>query len=82
MPPMRIRQLGLSKRGDTYLRVLLIHGARAVIAQGKHWPRIEALLKRRPYSVAVAALANTLARTTWAVLARGRPYDAAVFGTA
>lgn len=78
----RIRQLGLSKRGDTYLRMLLIHGARAVIARGKHSPWIEALLKRRPYSVAVAALANKLARTIWAVLARGRPYDAAVFGTA
>ena len=76
----RVRQLGLSKRGDTYLRTLLIHGARAVIASGKHSPWVQALLKRRPYSVAVAALANKLARTIWAVLARGRPYDAAAFG--
>jgi transposase len=75
----RIRQLGLSKRGDTYLRTLLIHGARSIIARGKPWPWLEALLQRRPYSVAVAALANKLARTIWAVLANGRPYDPAAF---
>ena len=75
----RIRQLGLSKRGDTYLRTLLIHGARAVIAKAHHSPWIEALLKRRPYSVVIAALANKLARTIWAVLAKGRPYDPAAF---
>ena len=78
----RVRQLGLSKRGDTYLRTLLIHGARSIIARGKPWPWLEALLKRRPYSVAVAALANKLARTIWAVLAKGRPYDPAVFRNA
>jgi len=78
----RIRQLGLSKRGDAYLRMLLIHGARAVIARGKHSPWLKALLKRRAYSVAVAALAHKLARTVWAVLARGRPFDPAVFNVA
>jgi len=78
----RIRQLGLSKRGDTYLRTLLIHGARSVIAKAHHSPWIAALLKRRPYSVAVAALANKLARTIWAVLAKGRPYDPAAFSGA
>lgn len=72
----RVRQLGLSKRGDTYLRTLLIHGARAIIARGKHWPWLTGLLKRRPYSVAVAALAHKLARTIWAVLARGKSFDA------
>ena len=71
--------MGLSKRGDTYLRTLLIHGARAVIARGKHSPWVVALLKRRPNSVAVAALANKLARTIWALLAKGRAYDPAVF---
>lgn len=71
----RVRQLGLSKRGDTYLRTLLIHGARAVIACGTHSPWVEALLKRRPYSVVVAALANKLARTIWAVLAKDCAYD-------
>jgi transposase len=71
----RVRQLGLSKRGDTYSRTLFIHGARAVIARGKRSPWVDGLLKRRPYSVAVAALANKLARIVWAVLAKGRPYD-------
>jgi len=71
----RVRQLGLSKRGDTYLRTLLIHGARAVIARSGRSPWVVALLKRRPYSVVVAALANKLARTIWAVLAKGRAYD-------
>ena len=78
----RVRQLGLSKRGDTYLRTLLIHGARSILARGKPSPWLEALLRRRPYSVAVAALANKLARTIWAVLARGRPFDPAAFGVA
>ena len=75
----RIRQLGLSKRGDTYLRTLLMHGARAIIARGKHSPWLQGLLARRAYNVAVAALANKLARTIWAVLARARPYDPAAF---
>ena len=69
----------VSKRGDTYLRTLLIHGARAIITRGKHSPWVAALLKRRPYSVAVAALANKLARTIWALLAKGRAYAPAVF---
>ena len=72
----------MSKRGDTYLRTLWIHGARAVIARGKHSPWVAALLKRRPYSVAVAALANKLARTIWAVLARRRAYDPTAFSAA
>ena len=71
----RVRQLGLSKRGDVYLRTLLMHGARAIIARSKHSPWIEELLKRRPYSVAVAALANKLARTIWAVLFHHTPFD-------
>lgn len=76
----RVRQLGLSKRGDTYLRTLLINGARALIARGQPMPWIEALLRRRPYNVAVAALAHKLARTIWAVLAKGQAYDPTAFG--
>lgn len=71
----RIRQLGLSKRGDSYVRTLLIHGARAVIARGKHSPWLEHLLQRRPYNVVVAALAHKLARVAWAVLCRGKAFD-------
>lgn len=75
----RIRQLGLSKRGDTYLRTLLMHGARSIIARGQKSEWVERLLARRPYNVVVAALANKLARTLWAVLAKGSSYRAELF---
>ena len=72
----RVRQLGISKRGDAYLRTLLMHGARAVVRSDRAacWPWLSELLKRRPYSVAVAAVANKLARTIWAVLAKGQAW--------
>lgn len=66
----------LSKRGDPYLRTLLIHGARAVIAHAKVMPVwLEELLRRRPPNVAVVALANKMARTAWALVAHGRAYQ-------
>lgn len=71
----RIRQLGISKRGDAYVRTLLMHGARAIIARSQRTSWINALLARRPYSVVVAALANKLARTAWAVLTKGKAFD-------
>ena len=71
----RVRQLGLSKRGDTYLRTLLMHGARSVVLRGKHSDWLDALLSRRPFNVAVAAVANKLARTIWAVLAHTDRYQ-------
>jgi transposase len=71
----KTRQLGISKRGDPYVRTMLMHGARAVIARRQHTGWIERLLQRRPYSVVVAALANKLARTAWAVLAKGKAFD-------
>jgi transposase len=75
------RLLGISKRGNKYLRPLLIHGARAALphlaarsdALGS-WLR--ALLARVHQNVAVVALANKLARIAWAVLAGGRRYAA------
>jgi transposase len=72
----RVRQLGISKRGDSYLRTLLMHGARAVVRSNRStsWSWLADLLKRRPYSVAVAAVANKLARTIWAVLAKGQEW--------
>lgn len=73
----RIRQLGISKRGDSYLRTLLIHGARAVVARRKQSPWITGLQARRPYGVVVAAVANKLARILWSVLATGRRYEPA-----
>lgn len=66
---------GISKRGDTYLRTLLIHGARSVIEHAKEpGPWVEEMLKRRPKNVVIVALANKMARTIWAVLASDRPY--------
>jgi len=67
---------GISKRGDTYLRTLLIHGARSVLANGKNLdPWLTELKKRRPHNVVVVALANKMARTIWALLAHGRTYQ-------
>lgn len=80
----RIRQLGISKRGDAYLRTLLMHGARSIVRsdRGQSWEWLAELLKRRPYSVAVAAVANKLARTIWAVLSNGKPWSADRWQTA
>jgi transposase len=76
----RMRLLGISKRGDPYLRTLLIHGARSVITQGSRpgrtlEPWIQTLLLRRPKNVAIVALANKMVRTAWALLAHGRSFD-------
>jgi len=66
----------LSKRGDSYLRTLLMHGARSVLVNMKVKPTwLEQLLLRRPFNVVVAALANKMARTAWALVAHGRSYD-------
>jgi transposase len=70
--------LGISKRGDTYLRTLLIHGARAVIRHaerkldGQGW--LHKLLARRNKNVAAVALANKNARIVWALLACDREF--------
>ena len=72
----KVKLLGISKRGDTYLRTLLIHGARAVLFKAKDkgaWS--EELLQRRPANVAIVAMANKMARTAWAILAHGREYQ-------
>jgi transposase len=73
------RLLGISKRGDAYLRCLLIHGARAVIRTSKdkedrlsQW--VTQLAKRRHPNIAAAALANKTARIAWAMLSRGTDY--------
>ena len=72
----RVRLLGISKRGDTYLRTLLIHGARSVLTHAKEpEPWVTELCRRRPLNVAVVALANKMARTIWALLAHERTYQ-------
>ena len=76
------RRLGISKRGDGYLRRQLIHGARALVRisagrGGKLWSWIGGLRARRPFNVVVAAVANKMARILWAMLSRGEAYRAA-----
>jgi len=72
--------LGISKRGDTYLRTLLIHGVRAVVrfAENKVAPNqwLCELMGRRNKNVAAVALANKNARIVWALLAHDRRYEA------
>lgn len=75
--------LGISKRGDRYLRTLLIHGARSVVlhTSKKHdrqsrW--INRIKNEKGFNVAVVAMANKLARIAWAVLYRGTTYKPAV----
>ena len=73
----RVRMLGISKRGDRYLRTLLIHGARSVLSNSKAPPEWALrLAERRPANVATVALANKMARTIWALLAHDRVYQA------
>ena len=74
------RLLGITKRGDVYLRTLLIHGARSVIYAARHkddrlsqW--VTGLAKRRHPNVAATALANKTARIAWAMLRRGTDYQ-------
>lgn len=71
--------LGISKRGDVYLRTLLIHGARSALlaaqrrAETDSW--IAKLVQRRNPNVAAVALANKNARTVWALLAHDCDYQ-------
>jgi len=71
--------LGISKRGNSYLRRLFVQCARAVLQQkAKQSPGLKAWLEqltsRTHYNVAGVALANKLARMAWAVLATGEAY--------
>jgi len=71
----KTQQLGISKRGDCYLRALLVAGARAIVGHSTHNSWVEQLLQRRHFNVVVAAVANKIARTVWAVLAKGVSFD-------
>ena len=77
----RERLLGISKRGDGYLRRQLMHGARSLVRlaagrDGRFWRWIDGLVARRPFNVVVAAVANKLARIIWAMLGRDETYRA------
>lgn len=72
----KVRLGGISKRGDTYLRTLLIHGARSVLSHAKEpgvW--LEGLKARRPANVVIVAQAAKMARTIWAVTAKAQDYQ-------
>ena len=71
---------GISKRGNVYLRRMLIHGARAVLFRIKYdtggfgqW--VQRLAQRAPRNKVVVAIANKLARIAWAVLSSGKDYQ-------
>lgn len=73
--------LGISKRGNAYLRKQLIHGARAALPHVAErdtrlgrW--LKGLIARVHHNAAVVALANKLARIAWAVLRRGEKFAA------
>jgi transposase len=75
------RLVGITKRGNKYLRKLLIHGARSVMPTlaGSATPLggwLRGLLTRVHKNAAVVALANKLARIAWVVLRRGEVFDA------
>lgn len=79
----RARLFGISKRGDRYLRTLMIHGARAALsrADGKEDPRslwLGKLRTRRHPNVAAVALANKNARIVWAMLSDDTAYEPAL----
>jgi transposase len=69
----------ISKRGDGYLRKLLVHGARSVLLWSRRKkegrsPWQEALLARRPTNVVLVAMANKTARVVWVLLSRGETF--------
>ncbi|MCP5335973.1 MAG: IS110 family transposase [Oceanospirillaceae bacterium] len=70
---------GISKRGDAYIRKMLIHGARAIV---RHMNKnnavvdwIEKLSIRRHHNVVIVAVANKLARIAWALLSKEQEYS-------
>ncbi len=78
----KAKLLGVSKRGDSYLRCLLVHGARSVFYSAtrasakKPDPWIEKLKQRKHVNVVSVAIANRNARIAWSVMAHGHSYEA------
>jgi transposase len=72
----KVRLGGISKRGDTYFRTLLIHGARSVLTHAKEpGPWLAQIQARRPANVVIVAQAAKMARTIWAVTAKEQSYQ-------
>jgi transposase len=81
------RLRGITKRGNKYLRKLLVHGARGALptlakSQSPLGGWLRGLLARAHTNTVVVALANKLARIAWAVLRTGRPFEMALSGRA
>lgn len=74
------KQKGLSKKGDRYLRALLVNGAMAIVRQAKlrpdKHPWVVSLLGRMSPKQAAIAIANKTARIAWAIMVRGGIYEA------
>ena len=74
------KQKGLSKKGDRYLRALLVSGAMAVVRQARTYPDkhawVASLLARMSAKQAAIALANKNARIAWVIMVRGGVYEA------
>ena len=72
----KVRMGTITKRGDPYLRTLLISGAHAVAISKNRTQWFTKILERRPANVAAVAWANKTARMAWALVRHGRAYDA------
>ena len=76
----------ISKRGDQYLRRILVVGAHAVLKRARHqpekYPWVTRLLERKPFRVVAVAVANKMARVAWALLTRGGSYRAPALAAA
>jgi len=81
----KTKLLGISKRGDSYTRTLLVHGARAALRsltsgrtpQARHSAWLAGLVARRGKNRAGVALANKTARIAWSMLTQGTEYKLA-----
>lgn len=73
----KVRMGRISKRGDAYLRTLLIHGARNLVRAANPLAWIAKMLERRPFNVVATAVAHKQARVAWAMAAHERSYDTA-----
>jgi transposase len=71
----KVRMGGISKRGDGYLRTVLIHGARNLVRVANPPQWIAQMLRRRPPNVVAVAVANKLARIAWSMAASGNEFD-------
>lgn len=71
----KVRIGRISKRGDAYLRTLLIHGARNLVRLANPSDWVAKMLERRPFNVVATAVAHKLARVAWAMATHERTYE-------